>query len=402
MTKLNLSNFAKNISAKLGANAPGITIGLGTGAILVAGVMVGVATPKAMKLIEDAQVAKTKRFKQMREKAPDDAVMDETDELTWVEIIKAGWKPYAPAIMTAVVGVACIVEGVGTNAHGDVSHAEGSGSEAIGFTSHSEGNSTVASGTYSHAEGDNTVASGEASHAAGRGTIADNDAQTAIGRYNLKNSSNLFSVGNGTSDESRSNAFAVGTDGQTFASSNTHTKGNFVTDENNHGVYLRRTDGTTAQELLLDSGNNLSIGYGQWENGNGTVLRAGSDISFGIKNYGATVYRPYYRKGDSLTMEWRGAGYVTASSSMVWFVIPFSKPVIGNPTVTVTSVNGLILRQNGKYICGTAASTWKKPSSIQCSRYADFLYIGCKMSATTNAVNNDSVGIEASIKITFS
>ncbi len=116
MTKLNLSNFAKNISAKLGANAPGITIGLGTGAILVAGVMVGVATPKAMKLIEDAQVAKTKRFKQMREKAPDDAVMDETDELTWVEIIKAGWKPYAPAIMTAVVGVACIVGGTRANA----------------------------------------------------------------------------------------------------------------------------------------------------------------------------------------------------------------------------------------------------------------------------------------------
>ena len=116
MSKLNLSNFAKNISAKLGANAPGITIGLGTGAILVAGVMVGEATPKAMKLIEDAQVAKTKRFKQMREKAPDDAVMDETDELTWVEIIKAGWKPYAPAIMTAVVGVACIVGGTRANA----------------------------------------------------------------------------------------------------------------------------------------------------------------------------------------------------------------------------------------------------------------------------------------------
>ena len=116
MSKLNLSNFAKNISAKLGANAPGITIGLGTGAILVAGVMVGVATPKAMKLIEDAQETKTKRFKQMREKAPDDAVMDETDELTWVEIIKAGWKPYAPAIMTAVVGVACIVGGTRANA----------------------------------------------------------------------------------------------------------------------------------------------------------------------------------------------------------------------------------------------------------------------------------------------
>ena len=133
MTKLNLSNFAKNISAKLGANAPGITIGLGTGAILVAGVMVGVATPKAMKLIEDAQVAKTKRFKQMREKAPDDAVMDETDELTWVEIIKAGWKPYAPAIMTAVVGVACIVGGTRANARRNTLNVE-KGAEKIWYT----------------------------------------------------------------------------------------------------------------------------------------------------------------------------------------------------------------------------------------------------------------------------
>lgn len=115
MFKSNLNNFMKNIGAKLGANAPGITIGLGTGAILVAGVMVGVATPKAMKLIKDAQVAKTKQFKKMKEKAPDDAVMDETDELTWVEIIKAGWKPYAPAIVTAVVGVACIVGGTRAN-----------------------------------------------------------------------------------------------------------------------------------------------------------------------------------------------------------------------------------------------------------------------------------------------
>ena len=42
MFKSNLNNFMKNIGAKLGANAPGITIGLGTGAIVVSAVMVGV------------------------------------------------------------------------------------------------------------------------------------------------------------------------------------------------------------------------------------------------------------------------------------------------------------------------------------------------------------------------
>ena len=88
MSKLNLSNFAKNISAKLGANAPGITIGLGTGAILVAGVMVGVATPKAMKLIEDAQVAKTKRFEKMKEKVEQQR-LEKTKWMYWPKIRKS-------------------------------------------------------------------------------------------------------------------------------------------------------------------------------------------------------------------------------------------------------------------------------------------------------------------------
>lgn len=116
MFKSNLNNFMKNIGAKLGANAPGITIGLGTGAIIVSAVMVGVATPRAMELIEDAKKAKVKRLENARKKAPEDAVIDEDEELTVVEIIKAGWKPYMPAIMTAAVGIACIVGGTRVNA----------------------------------------------------------------------------------------------------------------------------------------------------------------------------------------------------------------------------------------------------------------------------------------------
>ena len=116
MFKSNLNNFMKNIGAKLGANAPGITIGLGTGAIVVSAVMVGVATPRAMELIEDAKKAKVKRLENARKKAPEDAVIDENEELTVVEIIKAGWKPYMPAIMTAAVGIACIVGGTRVNA----------------------------------------------------------------------------------------------------------------------------------------------------------------------------------------------------------------------------------------------------------------------------------------------
>lgn len=73
-------------------------------------------------------------------------------------------------------------------------------------------------GDYSHTEGQNTTASGYASHAGGIGTIAGGQGQTTIGKYNKKDSSNeyAFIIGNGTSDTSRSNAFAVGWDGDVY------------------------------------------------------------------------------------------------------------------------------------------------------------------------------------------
>lgn len=88
-------------------------------------------------------------------------------------------------------------------------HAEGDETEASGVAAHAEGHASSASGVYSHAEGDETEASGYASHASGLRTVADRDFQTAVGRYNTRNTNNLFAVGNGQSNSSRSDAFAV-------------------------------------------------------------------------------------------------------------------------------------------------------------------------------------------------
>ena len=98
--------------------------------------------------------------------------------------------------------------------------AEGTFTESSGWYSHAEGYQTTASDYYSHAEGSYTTASGSASHAGGIGTIANKEAMTAIGKYNNTNTGNisgdyLFVVGNGTSTSSRSNAFAVTTNGIT-------------------------------------------------------------------------------------------------------------------------------------------------------------------------------------------
>lgn len=127
------------------------------------------------------------------------------------------------------VGAMSVAEGKRTEASGFASHAEGDSTEASGSWSHAEGERTVASGDYSHAEGANTkatdlwahaegfstIASGWMSHAQNQGTIAQDTAQTALGRFNVADSGGNLAVivGNGSSDNDRSNALTVDWDG---------------------------------------------------------------------------------------------------------------------------------------------------------------------------------------------
>ena len=100
-------------------------------------------------------------------------------------------------------------EGSYTTASGEASHAEGFKTKASGPNSHAEGVHTEASGYYSHAEGLQTKASGSYSHSGGNSTIAGYRSQTAIGEYNDNKKEDIFEVGNGTSNTSRSNALEL-------------------------------------------------------------------------------------------------------------------------------------------------------------------------------------------------
>ena len=57
------------------------------------------------------------------------------------------------------------------------------------------------------------MASGDYSHAEGENTIANNVAEHASGRYNLSNGDTLFSIGDGTDEDARHNAFEITTTG---------------------------------------------------------------------------------------------------------------------------------------------------------------------------------------------
>lgn len=142
-------------------------------------------------------------------------------------------------------------EGGYTKATGTESHAEGYGSESSGYFSHAEGNTTVASGMGSHSEGSNTNATGQNSHAEGSNCTSEGDTSHAggksctaslpqsfahgnglkmpedgksgtavFGQYNDYSDKNIiFSIGNGSNDNNRSNAFSVDNDGNIYCKS---------------------------------------------------------------------------------------------------------------------------------------------------------------------------------------
>lgn len=132
-------------------------------------------------------------------------------------LVLQGDVPYSPRLVVhgniRVLG--SVQEGINTEAGGEASHAEGRGTKAQAVASHAEGKKTRAWGVASHAEGVETETLGIGSHAEGLGTRAEGDYQTVVGKFNLPDPSDksLFIVGNGKSNDSRSNAFVVRSDG---------------------------------------------------------------------------------------------------------------------------------------------------------------------------------------------
>ena len=175
--------------------------------------------------------------------------------------------------------------------------------------------------------------------------------------------------------------------------------------ENNKVIYGTKPDGTKWEAFNPQNANgNTVVGYDNYENQNGLTNIYGYDLNFGVSNIANPgTYRPYRRQGDSMTISVRTAGYITNAKKDLSFWIPFSIPIIGSPTVTVTCVNGFQLRQGDKYICGSSASVYAVPTSIEASvTMYNGVYVKAVFSDTTNTVNNDTVGIYFNGTITFS
>jgi len=164
-----------------------------------------------------------------------------------------GYAAHAEGYQTSAMTSSCHAEGRSTKASGNNSHAEGSSTSAIGDYSHAEGHSTNAIGDYSHtegystsattrttqpggilvfmgyhtrhAEGAYTEANNASTHTEGYYTKADNFGEHASGVFNNSvtasttfgdSGNTLFSVGNGTADNARHNAFEIRQNGDIY------------------------------------------------------------------------------------------------------------------------------------------------------------------------------------------
>ena len=167
-------------------------------------------------------------------------------------VIASGYCSHAEGELTIASGSYSHAEGWKTIASGLYSHAEGEWTEATDSNSHAEGYNTTASGHCSHAQGGHTVASGRYSHAGGHMTVADGAYMTVIGEYNTRNSHKAFVIGNGTSDEDRSDAFTVSWAGSVGIADNIFMEfGDCYIRDNTFDLYLSVTEGASTLDGLL-------------------------------------------------------------------------------------------------------------------------------------------------------
>lgn len=172
--------------------------------------------------------------------------------------------------------------------------------------------------------------------------------------------------------------------------------------KDNMGLSLSVKSGTSYTDLYESIGNGIYADNSNTKIVSSDVIKLDAGRIYLSTYLGA--WRPYFCAGDSISATFGTAGYITSSGKDVIFIIPLSKPIIGNPTVTVTSVEGLMVRQNNKYLYGGSSTKYVKPSkyTVHSTLSGGCIHVFATMPNTTDVTNNSPCGIWANIKITFS
>lgn len=160
-------------------------------------------------------------------------------------------------------------EGNATVANAQGAHAEGNATAANAQGAHAEGCITTASGDYSHAGGCSSTANTEYGFAHGLGVIdyssQTEQARVAFGKYNQTGTTTIFSIGNGTSNTARSNAFYVTSDGKAYT-----PNGFYETSDE------RKKDFHGDIKIDFNGIDNIPTRYFTWKKGEDMAMKIGT------------------------------------------------------------------------------------------------------------------------------
>lgn len=325
------------------------------------------------------------------------------------------------------IGISSHAEGASSVAQGDASHAEGQGTIASGVASHAEGYLTIAAGLSSHAEGYITSASGDFSHAEGYATIASGSYQHVQGKFNQISTENYaFIIGNGISDNSRSNlVFALGSTfqvtgsvistggftGSLFGSAsyypvsiigdNTIVSANTSNTDDFRSIILGRNAGkdtysTLNQRIILIGEDAATLSYGC----NGSVAIGGSSAMYAAKYsndvvaIGSTVASEMISSSYSVSIGYlAGERLKIASESVSIGTNANRNALLANNTIaigsnanrgSVSSSYSIFIGNYAGYVTNnlsTPSDRGRKDNNIVIGNYCD---VGI---ATSNAIN---------------
>ena len=234
-------------------------------------------------------------------------------------------------------------EGDRTTASGDFSHSEGEQTKAIGAYSHAEGCGTEANGSASHAEGRETTAFGDYSHTSGYYTKALHDNEAAYGKYNKSNDNTLFSIGDGTTDDARHNAFEITTTGGKLHDKDIATTDLIPTELPANGGNADTVDGLHANDFTK------IIDFGSTETDTKTAIgKPGKTAIYRCTNWTDRPAEFIDSQGTLIAVNYNGSG--TVGTDPIWCTQIIVNPRSGNKMFT-------------RYIDVTSVSDWKEIST---------------------------------------
>lgn len=102
--------FIKTVKRGFGKRSPEILLGIGIASGITATVLAVKATPKALELLTE------KRYEKYGDTLKEDDSYDDMPELKPVEVVKATWKCYIPAVISGAASIACLLGSHSVNA----------------------------------------------------------------------------------------------------------------------------------------------------------------------------------------------------------------------------------------------------------------------------------------------